>query len=65
MLTGSAYKVNIVMMIIISPIILGIYIYAMRKYKVDLKKIYDCIIIDKDIRGRHQGTPLRRDTSAS
>ncbi len=38
MLTGSAYKVNIVMMIIISPIILGIYIYAMRKYKVDLKK---------------------------
>ena len=46
MLTGSAYKVNIVMMIIISPIILGIYIYAMRKYKVDLKKIYDCIIID-------------------
>ena len=48
MLTGSAYKVNIVMMIIISPIILGIYIYAMRKYKVDLKKIYDCIIIDKD-----------------
>lgn len=48
MLTGSAYRVNIVMMIIISPIILGIYIYAMRKYKVDLKKIYDCIIIDKD-----------------
>ena len=48
MLTGSAYKVNIVMMIIISPIILGIYIYAMKKYKVDLKKIYDCIIIDKD-----------------
>lgn len=48
MLTGSAYKVNVVMMIIISPIILGIYIYAMRKYKTDLKKIYDCIIIDKD-----------------
>lgn len=48
MLTGSAYKVNIIMMIIISPIILGIYIYAMKKYKIDLKKIYECIIIDKD-----------------
>lgn len=48
MLTGNAYQVNIIMMIIISPIILGIYLYAMKKYKTDLKKIYDCIIIDKD-----------------
>ena len=48
MLSGSAYKVNIVMMIIISPIILGIYLYAMNKYKVDLKKIYEIIIVDKD-----------------
>lgn len=49
LVTGDAYKVNIVIMGILSPIIIFLYIKSQREYKREITKLYNVIIIDGDL----------------
>lgn len=48
LLTGDPYKVNIIIMGILSPLIISLYIKSQKDYKKKLNKIYNVIIIDGD-----------------
>lgn len=47
LIKGDDYSVNIISMLILTPIILGIYIRSMKLYRLELTKHYNVIIIDK------------------
>lgn len=49
LVTGDAYKVNIIIMGILSPVIIFLYIKSQRDYKREINKIYNVIIIDGDL----------------
>lgn len=49
MVKGDDYTINIVTMMILSPIVLILYINSLKKYKLELTKHYNVIIIDKNI----------------
>ncbi len=49
LVTGDAYKVNIVIMGILSPIIVFLYIKSQRDYKREITKLYNVILIDGDL----------------
>lgn len=46
LIEGDSYRVNIVLMLIISPLIIGLYIKSLREYKLKYNKMHDVIIID-------------------
>ena len=48
LLTGSYYRINIITMLIISPIIIYMYIKSFKSYILSINKIYDVILIDQD-----------------
>ncbi len=46
LVTGDAYRVNIVIMGILSPILIGLYIKSQRDYKLEITKHYSVVIVD-------------------
>lgn len=46
LLTGNEYQVNIISMVVISPIIMFLYIKSQKKYKLEYTKHHSVIIID-------------------
>lgn len=48
LMTGDEYQVNIIIMGILSPIIIGLYIKSQRAYKLEITKEYHVVIVDGD-----------------
>lgn len=48
LVTGDEYEVNLILMGILSPIIIGLYIKSQREYKANLNKLYNVVIVDGD-----------------
>lgn len=46
MFSGNEYQINLIMMLCLSPIIIGLYIYSQWRYKKSIHTRYDVIIID-------------------